>query len=84
MPLGSLPNANYHISVGLTILWLGIGILSASALWLVLGRENRRRDEAQSDSTQEKGELRADQDPEEVARLWAELGDRRPDFRYQL
>ncbi|CAO1620824.1 unnamed protein product [Jaminaea pallidilutea] len=83
MPLGSLPNANYHISIGLTILWLGIGILSASALWLVLGRENRRRDEAQSDS-KEKGGLHADQDPEEVARLWAELGDRRPDFRYQL
>lgn len=44
IPLGGLANKNYHVSQGLTIVWLGIGIASCLALWYVLGRENARRD----------------------------------------
>lgn len=42
-PLGKLRNANYHVSIGLTFIWLAIGVASASALWVIMARENRRR-----------------------------------------
>lgn len=41
-PLGGLANPNYRISFALTIVWLGIGMISATALWYGLARANRR------------------------------------------
>ena len=43
IPLGGIANKDYHVSFGLTIVWMAIGIASASALWLGLQRANKRR-----------------------------------------
>lgn len=73
-PLGGLKNQNFHISHGLSIVWLGFGIAAASALWYLLSRENRRRDALQH-SGQAKEESEEDQ---------KRLGDRRLDWRYHV
>jgi hypothetical protein len=43
IPLGSIENRNYHVSFGFTIVWMAIGIASASALWFGLHRANKTR-----------------------------------------
>lgn len=43
VPLGSIANKNYHVSFGFTIVWMAIGIASASALWFGLNRANGKR-----------------------------------------
>ncbi|PWN49580.1 MFS general substrate transporter [Violaceomyces palustris] len=88
IPLGSLKNKNYNVSHGLAILWLGFGILSASLLWFLLGRENRRRDALASRRSAEKGEGDGDATQQETEVLGIDelrrLGDRRPDWRYHV
>lgn len=72
-PLGGLANKNYDVSHGLAIVWLGIGIAAASTLWILLRRENRRRDALQAS-----GEKQEELSEDELRRL----GDRRLDWRY--
>ncbi|KAJ1032093.1 hypothetical protein NDA13_002468 [Ustilago tritici] len=72
-PLGGLVNKNYHISHGLAIVWLAFGIAAATSLWILLSRENRRRDALQTS-----GEKQDELSEEELKRL----GDRRLDWRY--
>ncbi|SOV03046.1 related to TNA1 - High affinity nicotinic acid plasma membrane permease [Ustilago sp. UG-2017a] len=72
-PLGGLVNKNYHISHGLAIVWLAFGIAAATSLWILLSRENRRRDALQANDGKQ-DEL----SEEELKRL----GDRRLDWRY--
>ncbi|CDW97059.1 hypothetical protein [Sporisorium scitamineum] len=76
-PLGGLKNPSFHISHGLSIVWLGFGIGAASALWFLLSRENRRRDALQASGQQEKQTVESE---EEQRRL----GDRRLDWRYHV
>ncbi|GAC93982.1 hypothetical protein PHSY_001551 [Pseudozyma hubeiensis SY62] len=76
-PLGALKNPNYHISHGLSIVWLGFGIGAASALWFLLSRENRRRDAVQASQGHEKVQ---EESQDELKRL----GDRRLDWRYHV
>ncbi len=73
-PLGGLKNAQFHVSHGLAIVWLGFGIVAASTLWVLLSRENRRRDEIQA------GRRGRRRNEEEQRRL----GDRRLDWRYHV
>lgn len=75
-PLGGLRNVNYHISHGLSIVWLGFGIAAASTLWFLLSRENRRRDALQAQNNGKD----AEQSQEELKHL----GDRRLDWRYHV
>ena len=81
-PLGGLKNPRYRYSHALAIVWLGIGIFAASLLWILLSRENKRRDEEQARLIQERKENGGDelQDLTERKRL----GDRRLDWRYQV
>lgn len=72
-PLGGLVNKNYHISHGLAIFWLAFGIAAATSLWVLLSRENRRRDALQAND-----EKQDELSEEELKRL----GDRRLDWRY--
>ncbi|KAN0066536.1 hypothetical protein ACQY0O_000630 [Thecaphora frezii] len=74
-PLGGLKNPNFRISHALAIVWLGVGIGAAAALWFLLDKENRRRD--QEMQTRIDVQL---QTPEEKQLL----GDRRLDWRYQV
>ncbi|EPQ31951.1 uncharacterized protein PFL1_00150 [Pseudozyma flocculosa PF-1] len=80
-PLGSLKNTNYRISHGLAIVWLGIGIGAASALWILLDRENKRRDREVQRKSDEEGKSAEQLQSVEEKRL---LGDRRLDWRYQI
>ncbi|SJX60036.1 related to TNA1-High affinity nicotinic acid plasma membrane permease [Sporisorium reilianum f. sp. reilianum] len=76
-PLGGLENPKFHISHGLSIVWLGFGIAAASALWFLLSRENRRRDALQASGQYEKQSEQSDE-------AQRRLGDRRLDWRYHV
>ena len=76
-PLGGLKNPNYRISHGLSIVWLAFGMGAASTLWVLLSRENTRRDALQAASTNEKGQLESEEENKK-------LGDRRLDWRYHV
>lgn len=84
LPLGSLPNKNYHVSIGLTFVWLAIGASCAASLWFVLGRENRRREALLQGDAEGKIDRVSSKTKEEIAEEWARLGDNRPEFRYQV
>lgn len=76
-PLGGLRNPHYHISHGLSIVWLGFGIGAASALWFLLSRENQRRDALQVSRENDKSQEETDEERKR-------LGDRRLDWRYHV
>ncbi|KAI9321144.1 major facilitator superfamily domain-containing protein [Zopfochytrium polystomum] len=82
-PLGGLANSAYKVSHGLTVLWLAVGVTAASLLWVLLAKENRRRDEALK-AAEAEGEAAALKalalTPEERRKL----GDRRLDWRYHI
>ncbi|CAO1620656.1 unnamed protein product [Sympodiomycopsis kandeliae] len=82
-PLGSNANTNYKISHGITIIWLFIAITAASTIYIVLGRENRRRNAIIKDK-ESRGETDQPKSSEETAKEWRELGDFKLDWRYQL
>ncbi|KAJ1556825.1 hypothetical protein HK405_001701, partial [Cladochytrium tenue] len=74
-PLGSLANASFAVSHGLTMVWLFVGISAAGTLWILLTRENARRD-ALVANQESKAELSAEER--------FKLGDKRPDWRYHV
>ncbi|CAO1629429.1 unnamed protein product [Parajaminaea phylloscopi] len=86
-PLGGLPNKNFHVSIGLTFVWLAIGASCCAALWVILARENKRRaallQERYGDEAQAR-DLAGNKTREEVAEEWARLGDKRVEFVYQI
>lgn len=79
VPLGGLKNTNYHIAYGLTIVWLAIGISSATALWWGLRRANLRLDAA----VQSKCDGEPSPSPSQVG-LAEGNGAWKASFRYQL
>lgn len=42
IPLGGVANKNYHISYALTIVYLGLGAITAGSLWFGLDRANKK------------------------------------------
>ncbi|SNX81325.1 related to TNA1 - High affinity nicotinic acid plasma membrane permease [Melanopsichium pennsylvanicum] len=80
-PLGGLKNASYHISHGLSIVWLAFGVGAATALWILLSRENNRRDAVQASGNFKGGNFKDSHDTEEEQKR---LGDRRLDWRYHI
>lgn len=85
VPLGGLKNTNYHVSEGLTILWLGIGLSACSFLWWRMSRANAYRKrvlEGQAEGS-EGFKREEEKTREEISREWRELGDRRLTWQYQ-
>ena len=76
---------NYRKPHIIAIGYLCFAIAVASYLWIWMSRENRRRDAAQAKTS---GKLEALESPEKSQEdLWREkerMGDRYPDYRYQV
>lgn len=82
IPLGGVANVGYHVSFGLTIVWLFFAFAACSTLFLVMRRENNKR-AALLSARQSDGwtETRSE---EEISKEWQELGDHRVEWKYQL
>lgn len=85
VPLGGLENTSYHVSEGLTILWLGIGLAACSFLWWRMSRANAHRKRVLEGQAEGSEGFKGDEEKtrEEISREWRELGDRRLAWQYQ-